>query len=82
MLITRLHQHFNNNEVYHAFRREDLTHDVYKNRRNNLQITIPIDEDEIPDEFIILICQLLEIETPYELPPPSIASTSVDRFNS
>lgn len=62
MLLKDLQQHFNNNNVYHAARYPNMSHDIYVNHSNGLQFTIPISEDSIPDEYASFACFWLQIE--------------------
>jgi hypothetical protein len=68
MLLTDLQQHFINNNVSHSYRHPDLDHDIYENRINGAFITIPINEEEIPDEFVSMLCKTLGIENQLGLP--------------
>jgi len=68
MRLIDLQEHFNNNDVWHAFRRPDLNHDVYENEKNGHQFTVPINEEDIPDEYAELACIWLQIESPSGTP--------------
>ena len=66
MKLTELHQHFNNEEVFHAYTMDDLIHVVYKNVKNERTFTLPKDE-EIEPELAMLACTALDIPVPFEL---------------
>lgn len=69
MRLIDLQTHFSNNGVIFAFRREDMMHDVFKNPKNNKLITVPKQDDEVPEDFAEFACHWLGIEnsdgTPY-----------------
>ena len=62
MQLIKLQQHFFNNNISHYMRLSDWSHDVYLNPSNNNKFTIPIDEDEIPDDYCQLGCMWLGIQ--------------------
>jgi len=63
MLLTDLHNHFNNCNVYHAYELPTNDHVVYKNHTNDLIVVLP-KEEFIPNEFALLACGILGIEPP------------------
>jgi hypothetical protein len=67
MKLLDLQQHFFNHNIVHAFRRVDLIHDVYKNKKNDRQVTIPNNKDEIKDELALFACKWLDIDHPVQL---------------
>ncbi|CAG5083269.1 hypothetical protein [Parvicella tangerina] len=62
MRLVDLQIHFLNNSVVHYQRMPGWEHDVYRNEINSRKFTIPIDEDELPDEYCQLACLMLDIE--------------------
>lgn len=62
MRLIDLQQHFFNNDVGFAARFPTLTHDIYVNRKNGIQFTIPINEAEVPDDYADFACFWLQIE--------------------
>lgn len=62
MQLIELQKHFSKNNIQHAYRLPDWEHDVYQNPVNRRKFTIPINKNDIPDEYVQIGCRWLEIE--------------------
>lgn len=75
MRLVEFQRHLFNCDIKHAYRKDGFCHDVYVNKRNKREVTIPISTDgineieEIDDSFIIICCLHLMIDFPDQLIP-------------